>query len=253
MFFQKGMLLLAGTTLGIRMMGQMIEWRKAWEATPVDGGLHQNMLWNGWLVVSLLACVVLMVHRQLHNRVGKGAAQTFVKVFLLLGAITLVIIGGAITLVDLNEKIVSGSVALASWGSGRGSLWSLACLGFGEADFSEKLIGVGPDCFAPYLLSLGRAPVITKEGYWGNAIFANAHNEWLNQLINIGILGVCCYGSIFVVALKRYRGIFLGILAIVMYGIQSLVSFQQVLSTPFLFLVLGLCEATCRRAKEMEK
>ncbi len=54
-----------------------------------------------------------------------------------------------------------------------------------------------------------------------------------------------------------------GVLALVMYGLHSLVSFQQVLNAPLLFLVLGLCEAEKRKknregtaeeiAHEMEK
>ncbi len=54
-----------------------------------------------------------------------------------------------------------------------------------------------------------------------------------------------------------------GLLALVMYGLHSLVSFQQVLNAPLLFLVLGLCEAEKRKmnregtaeeiAHEMEK
>ena len=34
----------------------------------------------------------------------------------------------------------------------------------------------------------------------------------------------------------------MGMLTVAMYGINSLISFQQVLSTPLLFMVLGLCE-----------
>lgn len=38
-----------------------------------------------------------------------------------------------------------------------------------------------------------------------------------------------------------------GVLALSMYGVHSLVSFQQVLNAPLLFLVLGLCEAEMRK------
>ena len=35
-------------------------------------------------------------------------------------------------------------------------------------------------------------------------------------------------------------------MAIAMYGAHSLISFQQVLNTPLLFLVLGVCEQRMR-------
>lgn len=38
-----------------------------------------------------------------------------------------------------------------------------------------------------------------------------------------------------------------GVLALSMYGVHSLVSFQQVLNAPLLFLTLGLCEAEMRK------
>ncbi len=129
------------------------------------------------------------------------------------------------------------------WQEGRGALWKLAVGGFWDADSLQKLVGAGPDCFAEYLHNgFQTATVINRNGYWAGATFANAHNEWLNQLVNIGILGLFCYISIFVVAIKRYRGMLLGVLAVGLYFINSLVSFQQVMNAPFLFLVLGICE-----------
>ena len=54
-----------------------------------------------------------------------------------------------------------------------------------------------------------------------------------------------CYGNI-----RRGddgAGNWLGLLAAVMYGAHSLVSFQQVLNTPLLFLTLAISEAMRRR------
>ncbi|MDE7045070.1 MAG: hypothetical protein K2O97_08700, partial [Acetatifactor sp.] len=81
-------------------------------------------------------------------------------------------------------------------------------------------------------------------------IYANAHNEWLNTLVNLGILGVAALAGIYIGGMKRYRKVLLGMLVIAMYGINSLISFQQVLSTPLLFMVLGLCEYQMRSRDE---
>ena len=75
-------------------------------------------------------------------------------------------------------------------------------------------------------------------------MYANAHNEWLNHLVNLGIMGTGCYLGIFASGVWRYRRCKAGILALCMYGTASLTCFQQCMSTPLLFMVLGICEAS---------
>ena len=136
------------------------------------------------------------------------------------------------------------------WGSGRGGLWRFAWQGFVRGDLKQKLIGAGPDCFAEYIYSTLPAYELTPtEGFWEGTIYANAHNEWLNALVNLGLLGTTVLAGIFAVGIKRYKGLPFGILVIAMYGVNSLISFQQVLSTPFLFMALGLCENSVRKDK----
>ena len=44
----------------------------------------------------------------------------------------------------------------------------------------------------------------------------------------------------------------MGVLALSLYGAHALISFQQVLNTPLLFLLLGVCERQ-RRGGEKQK
>ena len=146
-----------------------------------------------------------------------------------------------------------------SFGSGRGLLWRIALESFEQADWKGKLIGAGPDCYAEAVFNrLGWASDVWAGEHWEFAVFTNAHNEILNQLCNTGILGAVSYLGIFAAGLWRYhswRGrdcipfTWVGVLALAMYGAHSLVSFQQVLNTPLLFLVLGLCEREMRGHK----
>jgi len=160
------------------------------------------------------------------------------------------------------------------FGSGRGFLWRIALEGFGQSGVKDKLLGAGPDCYAEAVFNtLGAGTEVWKGEHWEGAVFTNAHNEVLSQLINVGLLGTVCCLAIYVAGLFRYGGIghgwngygrdsircgenesgrgrddrgqkerWLGLLVIAMYGIHSLISFQQVLNTPLLFLALGLCE-----------
>lgn len=239
-FFLRGLLLFTGMSVGIWLMGQLITLRDAWAATPVDGWIYGKMTWGGWLVFAAVTLGFYFLCRKLSEQSGERRVRRLLVGSLAVLLLTIVTIGVFVIL-----KWSQG--ASGAWGSGRGILWRLAWEGFLQADWSGKFIGAGPDCFAEYLTEIGKPPIITDEDYWANAIFANAHNEWLNHLVNLGILGVGCYAGIFVAAFKRYRGMMLAVLVLAMYGVHSLVSFQQVLNTPMLFAVLGLCEATYRR------
>ncbi len=150
-----------------------------------------------------------------------------------------------------------------SFGSGRGLLWRIAWESFMEAGWKEKLLGVGPDCYGPAVFQrLAAGTDVWKGEHWDGALFTNAHCELLTQLCNVGILGTVCYVWVFLAGIWSFRkearqapgwrsvhGEWLGLAALAMYGAHSFVSFQQVLATPYLFLVLGLCENRKRRMR----
>lgn len=136
------------------------------------------------------------------------------------------------------------------WGSGRGLLWPLTWKAFYEMPFVNQLFGVGPDCFAPYMYTYyGSSLQGFLQGWWGDAVVANAHNEWLNTLINTGVLGLSTYMGIMVTGvvgfLKKQQELPILLafgMSIIMYMINNTASFQQVVSTPILFMVIGMGE-----------
>ena len=146
------------------------------------------------------------------------------------------------------------------WGSARGATWSAAAQIYQEIPGLKRLIGVGPDCFASYLYTL---PDLTKRvsEQFGGARLTNAHNEWLNMLVNVGIWGFLSYGGIFISAVSRFiyygekvfvgKGRYLCIFGFsaFAYTVHNMVSFQQILSTPFMFLMLGMGESLLRTEK----
>lgn len=137
------------------------------------------------------------------------------------------------------------------WGNGRGRIWSFAIKVFGEENLLHKLLGVGPDCLSSYVAAYHSAEA---ETFWGQKVLTNAHNEWLNMLINGGILGAVSYMGIFVSAIRRFmkaadKDILLtGIAAAtVSYMAYNFFCYQQVCCTPFVFMLLGMGEYLCRR------
>lgn len=220
-----------------RLLGE-----SAREAIPVDGFSRALADWQGWWLLGIAgAGLYIGIGRLL---CAEGKEQILRRIAI--GIVVILALTGA---AGILVFALFGSFE-GGWGNGRGALWSITLQAFWQNDVLQKLFGVGPDCFAEYIYSAfagGKLPVL--EGRWAGTIFANAHNEWLNHLLNLGVAGVVCYLGIFVSGLSRYRRYLPGLLALVLYGTVSLTGFQQVLSTPLLFLTLGIAERYSRLPK----
>lgn len=133
-----------------------------------------------------------------------------------------------------------------SWGNGRGRIWSFAVRMYGQESLLHKLFGIGPDCFNSYVTAYHSEEA---QLLWGEKLLTNAHNEWLNILINTGLFGVAAYMGIFVSAacrfIKRASGnpmLAGATAAIVSYMAYNFFCYQQVLCTPFIFILIGIGE-----------
>ena len=219
----------------VRLLGD-----SAVDAIPVDGFCRKLAGWNGWWAIGLAG---LLLYVWLDRLYRQDRQQTVKRVAVTLPAFVAIAGVAGVLVFSFGGSFEGG------WGNGRGALWSLTLQGFWQNGFLQKLFGVGPDCFAEYIYSVFLTEKMPElGGRWAGTIFANAHNEWLNQLLNLGIVGVGCYLGIFVTGLRRYRKYLPGLLALILYGVVSMTGFQQVLSTPYLFLVLGLSESV-RKSK----
>lgn len=143
-----------------------------------------------------------------------------------------------------------------TWASSRGATWSCGILAYRHMSPLYKLVGVGPDCFAEYVYA---APELAQRAYeqFGRSRLTNAHNEWITVLVNQGIIGLICYAGIFLTAFGKYMkkarmkpALYLCAASVLTYMVHNMVSFQQVLNTPFVFMVLGIGEGVCRREKK---
>lgn len=130
------------------------------------------------------------------------------------------------------------------WGNQRGFTWTLSAQMFLEYPLKEKLIGIGPDCYAHYLYDhyADRATEV-----FGSSVLANAHNEWLNILLNEGLLGLAAYLGFFLSAavtfIKNRGGHIMTAAAAVCifsYIIHNLFCYQQVMCTPVIFILIGM-------------
>jgi len=141
-----------------------------------------------------------------------------------------------------------------TWGNHRGFTWAFTAQMYADMNIKEKIIGVGPDCYAIY--AHGNYTDLLKE-QWSGAILTNAHNEWMNMFINTGFLGGVAYLGIFVTSLVRFvknsesRPVLLGLAAcIAAYMAHNLFCYQQVLCSPFVFLFMGIGEYQMRKKEK---
>ena len=170
---------------------------------------------------------------------------------------------GFIVLLVLNTCLPEGISGISdvsflvfcdSWANYRGATWTDGVLAYLHMTPLQKLIGAGPDCFAGYLYT---TPGLAERAYeqFGSSRLTNAHNEWLTILVNQGILGLICYIGIFLSAFLSFIKksdkqpiLYLCAAAILAYTVHNMVSFQQVLNAPFVFIVLGVGEGIRRNS-----
>ncbi len=234
-FFERSLLLAIGVCVSCPLMGILMQNLGTRAMLPVDGFVSNIILEPVWWVMAVLLTMIYLLERVMSDKVVKPVNQSLV--------ISSLVVAVVVVFIYLFKLPVG-----TGWGSGRGGLWRAAWHGFCRMNWGQKLIGTGPDCFAEYIYGMpSLAGMIEMEGHWAESIFTNAHNEWLNLLVNGGILGVLAYGGLFMSAFRRYRGMLLGIMVLVLYGVNSIFSFQQVMNAPFLFLVMGICESTYRK------
>jgi DNA polymerase-3 subunit alpha (Gram-positive type) len=230
------LVLLSGACVGMLLWGKVMQSRGTYDILLQDGIARKMAVWQGWFLLAVVCLLFCGIHYALPEK-KKRALQ--------IGALcgSLLLAAGVIIWYILK---LQGS-DFAEWGNRRGMLWQMAWQGFCRGDLKQKLLGVGPDCFAAYLEQvLPGGTVLFDKGYFADSIFTNAHNEWLTTLINLGALGTTAYAAVFLTALRKYRRNSMAIMLLFTYGMHSLISFQQVLNTPFFFLLLGVCEAEQR-------
>lgn len=148
-----------------------------------------------------------------------------------------------------------GAIFRDDWGNSRGAAWNCGIGAYRSMDTVHRIVGIGPDCFADYVYEISELAERLVDQF-GNERLTNAHNEWLTVLVNTGWLGLFCYTGIFITiwirCIKRAKGqllLYVCVVSILAYTVHNMVSFQQILSTPYIFMVLGMGEGLLRRTE----
>lgn len=252
--------------------GKVMYWLTQIHPNPaLEADFITELMWTSGLTWGLLAACLLSA-LLLYRSVLKGAggrvntADTDEKTVRLIRRATIGIAAGSVAVAILviymqssgalpaavSEKAATVSYLNWSndWGNGRGRIWEFACKIISEESLRHRIFGIGPDCFNSYITAYhGEEAALL----WGEKQLTNAHNEWLNMFINGGIFGAVSYIGIYVTAIGRFlRGrkedfMLVGIAAAcVSYMCYNFFCYQQVLCTPFVFMLMGTGEYILR-------
>lgn len=142
------------------------------------------------------------------------------------------------------------------WGNGRGAIWNCSIDAFRGMDTLHKIVGAGPDCFSDYIYDVPDLARAMADRF-ANLRLTNGHNEHITLLVNTGVFGWLCYAGIFLTAFIRWVRkadkmplLYVCAVSILAYTAHNLVSFQQVLNTPYAFMALGIGERLYRHTAE---
>lgn len=212
---------------------------------------------NKIYILIAVAAIVTAAFYLLSKKLGDKQSPKFIKII----AIILVIVCFLSVLlpfiyfsfIDTSTDLGSMSKYLRlddKWGTHRGYAWIRSVILFKNNGIKNALIGCGPDTFGQIMKENYRQDMLDRHG----SVFDSAHNEYLNYLVTVGILGLAAYisviASILIRGVKRCKNsehLLIIIFVIISYCAQATFNLAQPITTPFFFLFLGMGESVIRR------
>ena len=237
----------------------------AYDSVVISEFVSGNLLM--WLILGVLVLIYtafrLYEYYVTKNRLKNNFdIKRFKPLRTVLVGLVIVGIWGVVLLIILttNDKLPSSLEFLKNisffnfddyWGNVRGFNWKMAVKGFLSGDMKDRLIGVGPDCFVKAMDVYCKTDVARV---WGGMNLACAHNEVLNMLVTVGILGTIAYYGCMISLFVRLGRIAkkepfaIAIMAVIIAYIgHNFFCYQTCACTPYLFIFMGMGEMMLRK------
>ena len=184
------------------------------------------------LLIGAVCLALLLLKRVLEKHTNEKTDRRLAITFGIIAGIAVGVV------VVYNVSIFDGS-----WGTKRGYIWQMAMELFADGSIKDQLVGVGPDCFGIPIMD--RFSDFVSE-HWGKRV-ANAHNEYIQYLITMGIAGAVSYLGLYVSSWRRFvkriswnetkAALFMAVMG---YAGQAFVNNPQAMNMAILFVCLGL-------------
>lgn len=130
------------------------------------------------------------------------------------------------------------------WGTNRGYIWRKSVELFQEFPLRQKLFGYGSETFG--ILTTENFLVDMFNSAQGQ-VFDNAHNEYLQYLVTIGVLGLVTYVTFLIsamwrMAVRRNENAYSAgcLFAVLCYCAQALVNLNLPITAPIMWLMLSV-------------
>lgn len=214
------------------------------------------------LVATLLVCLLYYIICLCEKRkVPINAVKKSRFVIYLIFAVSVIAVFTLLFLINCTNLLNDGTELQIynyfkvsdEWGSGRGAIWKHAIKTYRGFSLREKIFGCGPDCFTAYSYDVYGS---FMRQTWGSRRLTNAHNEFLTSIINIGLFGTIAYYGILISSLvtsiknRRKDPVILAAAAcVIAYIANSMVSFQHIVSTPLLFMLIAVISNLCKSSE----
>ena len=213
-----------------------------------------------YLIIGLWGCVVclyLLAYKLPENHAMHSGSNTGRWIWL--GIILLVCVGVIYVLYDVNiagnaDKYGPLNQYLLlndDWGTHRGYIWRVGMEFYQKQPIHHKLFGYGPDTFG----------IITVKNYFEDMVrrygekFDSAHNEYLQYLVTIGIVGLTTYLALLITSiiemlgtLKKRPELIAVAFAVICYGAQAAVNISVPIVAPIMLTLMMLGVAAVREA-----
>lgn len=184
--------------------------------------------------------------------------------WLWLSLLVLVALSGCYILYDVNIAGNVGKYGLLDnyliinddWGTYRGYIWRIGLESYEKFPLIHKIFGYGPDTFG----------IITVNNYYNEMIsrynekFDSAHNEYLQYLITVGVVGLVAYLSLIITSIKemicssKKTPVLMAIVfAVLCYSAQATVNISVPIVSPIMMtlLMIGVSAAPSFNEKQI--
>lgn len=154
-----------------------------------------------FLAIAVLGILRLVITKLKEESIGKVLRPIYILVliFILLAVVFVFYDANVSHHLSFLESYSNYFRFDDNWGSGRGFIWKMGLDYFShKMPFNQVLLGYGPDGY--YMLTNDHYKVAISQSPF--SAIDNVHNEYLNFLLTIGILGLIVYSCFIIFFLK---------------------------------------------------